>query len=66
MYDILRKLAINSNQLQILGTGNEEHDYIFVEDAIEALLLVAETENAVGEVFNVGTGKPTSSRVLVK
>lgn len=66
MYDILRKLAINSNELQILGTGDEERDYIFVDDAIEAIFLVAETENAVGEVFNVGTGKPTSSRILMK
>lgn len=66
MYDILRKLAINSNELQVLGNGNEERDFIFVDDVINALLLVAEKESAVGQIFNVGTGKPTSLHVLVK
>jgi UDP-glucose 4-epimerase len=66
MYDVLRKLAINSSELEILGTGDEERDFIYVDDVVDALLLVAEREDAIGQVFNVGSGTATKLRNLIK
>jgi UDP-glucose 4-epimerase len=66
MYDILRKLAINPYELQVLGTGYEERDFIYVDDVIDALLMVAENEDTAGQIFNVGSGEATSLRDLVK
>ena len=66
MYDILRKLAINPHELQVLGTGYEERDFIYVDDVIDALLMVAENEDTIGQIFNVGFGETTSLRDLVK
>jgi UDP-glucose 4-epimerase len=66
MYDLLRKLAINPYELQVLGTGHEERDFIYVDDVIDALLMVAENENTIGQIFNVGFGEATSLCDLVK
>ena len=66
MYDTLRKLAINPYELQVLGTGYEERDFIYVDDVIDALLMVAENEDTAGQIFNVGSGEATSLRDLVK
>ena len=66
MYDILRKLAINPYELQVLGTGYEERDFIYVDDAIDAMLMVAENDDTTGQVFNIGSGEATSLRDLIK
>lgn len=65
MYDTLRKLAINPTELKVLGTGSEERDFIYVDDVVDALNLVAESENAIGQVLNIGCGKAISIRNLI-
>ncbi|MDI6809245.1 MAG: GDP-mannose 4,6-dehydratase [Candidatus Eisenbacteria bacterium] len=42
------------------GDGDQTRDFTFVDDAVEATLLCATSERAVGEIFNVGTGVETS------
>ena len=45
----------------IRGNGKHIRDYTYVEDVVEAIKLVVEKQNlSNGEVFNVGTGRPTS------
>jgi UDP-glucose 4-epimerase len=66
MYDLLLKIANNPRQLEVLGTGKEERDFIFVLDAVDALLLLAERPEAEGHVFNVGTGVATPVSKVVK
>ncbi len=43
----------------IHGDGNQTRDFTFVDDAVEATLLTACADRAIGEVFNVGTGVET-------
>jgi len=43
----------------IHGDGNQTRDFTFIDDAVEATLLAATSDRAVGEVFNVGTGVET-------
>lgn len=65
MYDILRKLTLNSDELSIIGTGNEERNFIYVDDVVDALMLVAEKDQAIGKIFNVGSAVATTLRDLV-
>ncbi|KUP04392.1 epimerase [Bacillus coahuilensis p1.1.43] len=44
----------------LFGDGKQTRDFVYVEDVIQALTLVSENEEAIGRVFNVGTGKETS------
>jgi len=51
--------ALNGEQLTITGTGDEVRDFTYVDDTIDLTLLAANAPNAIGEVFNSGTGTPT-------
>ncbi len=41
------------------GDGNQTRDFTYIDDAVEATVLAALADRAVGEVFNVGTGMET-------
>jgi len=59
--------AIMANEpLTIYGDGTQTRDFTYIEDALDALLLAASRDNAVGEVFNVGTMKETSIQDLAR
>ena len=45
--------------------GGEGRDYVFVGDVVDGCLLAATSPRAVGEVFNVGTGRLTTNEELV-
>jgi len=49
----------------IHGDGNQTRDFTYIDDAVEATLLAATSERALGEVFNVGTGVETTVNGLV-
>ena len=43
----------------IHGDGNQTRDFTYIDDAVEATVLAATSDRAIGEVFNVGTGVET-------
>ena len=48
----------------IHGDGSQTRDFTYIDDAVEATLVAALSERALGEVFNVGTGVETSVNQL--
>lgn len=46
--------------LTIFGDGKQTRDFVFVGDVVSANILAATQPAAVGEVFNIGTGKEDS------
>ena len=48
----------------IHGDGNQTRDFTYIDDAVDATLMAATSERALGEVFNVGTGVETSVNQL--
>ncbi|HAH20371.1 MAG: NAD-dependent dehydratase [Omnitrophica WOR_2 bacterium GWF2_43_52] len=58
--------AIDSEVIPIFGSGKILRDFLFIEDLIEVILLAGLNQNAYGEIFNVGTGKPTNFIELAK
>jgi len=52
--------------LVIFGNGRQVRDFIFVSDALQALLLSLESEEAIGKTINIGTGRPTSINELAR
>ena len=65
MYDLLKKLYQNPKKLTVLGNGEQIRDYCYVSDAARCFILAAESEKAVGEVFNLAGGNPVSIKELV-
>jgi UDP-glucose 4-epimerase len=57
IHDIVRKIEQNHDELPILGDGNQVRDYLFIDDAVRGLALVA-TAGAGGEEYNIASGEP--------
>jgi UDP-glucose 4-epimerase len=49
--------SMNRRPLPITGTGDETRDFTYVGDIVNGLLAMAYYEEAVGEAFNLGTGR---------
>ena len=60
IYDFLRKLKKNPNELEVLGTGKQSRDFVYVSDMVNALIKAATVSEASGQEFNIGTGTTTS------
>jgi len=50
----------------ILGDGKQTRDFVYVEDVVQANMLALTEKKAVGEVFNIATGKATSVNQLIE
>ena len=54
------RLALDGVPMRVFGTGRTMRDFLYIDDCIDALVLTALSERAVGEVFNVGVDSPTN------
>ena len=55
-YDFLKKIKANNRRLEVIGSGEQSKDFIYVDDTVDALIRVAQIDRAIGEVYNVGSG----------
>lgn len=51
---------LQSETPTIYGDGAQTRDFVYVDNVVDANLLAANRDAAIGKVFNVGTGIPTS------
>ena len=58
--------AMNSLPLTIYGDGIHTRDYTFIEDAIDATLLAALNEKALGQTYNISTNSNYSVNDLIQ
>ena len=49
--------ALSEMALPITGTGKETRDFTYVGDVVQGLMSMGTQSEAVGEAFNIGTGK---------
>jgi UDP-glucose 4-epimerase len=58
--------ALKNQPLQVYGNGDQIRCFCHVDDAVRALLLVMDSDKAVGNVFNIGNNQQTSILKLAK
>ena len=58
--------ALKNEPIEVYGSGEQIRCFCHVDDAVRALLLVMESEHAVGQVFNVGNNQQISIMDLAK
>jgi UDP-glucose 4-epimerase len=58
--------ALKNQPLSVYGSGDQIRCFCHVDDAVRALLLVMDSEKAIGQVFNVGNNKQISIIELAK
>jgi dTDP-L-rhamnose 4-epimerase len=51
---------LNRNDIDIYEDGKESRDFIYIDDAVDATILALEKQEANHQIFNVGSGVPTS------
>ena len=56
VFDLMRRVLENPGRLEILGDGTQKRDFTFVEDIVQATLLVADKAPGAGEAYNVASG----------
>jgi UDP-glucose 4-epimerase len=66
IHDFIDKLHKNPAKLEIIGTGLQARDFVHVSDVVNAVILAATKENALGKTFNLGFGKTTKIIDLAK
>mgnify|MGYP001472212411 CR=1 FL=1 len=60
-----RALHGEKSVFTLYGDGEQTRDFIHVSDVVTANLIVAEDQRAVGKIFNVGTGIPSSLNKII-
>ena len=54
------RLAIDGETIKVFGDGKILRDFLYIDDAVEAIMLSALAPEAVGQVLNVGIDQPTN------
>ncbi len=57
---------LEGKPVQVFGDGKQRRDYNYVEDVLDALLIAATENNAVGKVYNLGAPDPLSLEETAK
>lgn len=65
MFGVFLAQKINNKPLTIVGDGKQTRDFTYVTDVAEAFYMAAKSK-IYHEIFNVGTGKPTSVNYIAK
>ena len=60
------KAALNNQPLEVYGSGDQIRCFCHVFDAVKALLMVMDSDKAVGQVFNVGNESQISIMDLAR
>ncbi len=55
----------NQKPLKIFGDGEQARDFVYIDDVLQALLLIATSDQSLGQVYNVGTGTKTTLNDLI-
>jgi UDP-glucose 4-epimerase len=66
VYDLIRKLHANPEELALFGDGTQERDFSHAHNIVDAFLLAAGKAEFQGEVFNVAGDEIVSIRTLAE
>lgn len=58
--------AIDNEEIPVFGDGRILRDFLYIDDLVDGILKAGLTEKAYGDIFNVGSGKPTNFVELAK
>ncbi len=66
IHDFIMKLRRNPKELEILGDGSQTKSYLYIDDCIDAIMLITEKFNGDVEVFNVGSEDQVNVRRIAE
>lgn len=60
-----RAEKVKDVQFTIYGDGYQSRDFVYIDDLIEAIQLIVKSDESLGNVYNIGTGKETTLNNLI-
>ena len=67
VYDLISKIETNSRYLKILGDGKQKKSYLYIDDCIDALILLLSKEKKCGfEIYNTGSNDAITVSEIAK
>jgi len=60
------RLALENKVIPVFGDGALKRDFLYIDDAIDAILVCASTKRCYGEIINIGNNKAETFLSLVK
>jgi len=66
IHDFIMKLRRNPKELEILGDGSQTKSYLYIEDCIDAIMLITEKFSGDVEVFNIGSEDQVNVRRIAE
>ncbi|MFC1584841.1 SDR family oxidoreductase [Fibrobacterota bacterium] len=66
VFGVFLAQKLNGRPFTVVGDGSQTRDFTYVSDVVNACVVAAETECAVGEIFNVGSGNTYSINSLIE
>jgi len=64
VFGVFLKQKLAGKPFTVVGDGNQTRDFLYVTDVVDAFLRAAEAAH-IGQVYNLGAGKPQSVNYLV-
>jgi UDP-glucose 4-epimerase len=52
--------ALDGQPIELYGEGRQKRDFNYVDDVVDALLLVGASEKTEGEIYNLGSSEPVT------
>ena len=68
-YDVIPKfidLALAGQTLTVHGTGRQSRDFTYIDDMIDAFMIMGSHKNAIGKAVNFGTGEAITINYIAK
>jgi UDP-glucose 4-epimerase len=66
LVSIFLDLIRNNNKIFVQGSLNRFRDLIHVDDVVDSIILSTRDKNHPNEIYNIGTGKKTTIKELIK
>ncbi|MEW6407145.1 MAG: GDP-mannose 4,6-dehydratase [Patescibacteria group bacterium] len=68
-YDVIPKfidLALKNRAITVHGSGSQSRDFTYVDDMIDAFLIMGSHDKAIGKAVNFGTGRAVTINYIAK
>lgn len=66
IYDFVNKLKKNPSELKVLGNGTQKKSYIYIDDILDALMLIEKKQKKNYDYYNVSTGDYATVKQIAK
>jgi UDP-glucose 4-epimerase len=66
IYDFVKRLRENSNELVVLGNGEQVKPYLYVKDLVDGIIYICNNSNEMFNIYNLGVDSRTKVKEIAR